>query len=192
MLLIDFFVKIVNPSLPFNIIYSNYRKKFNSIVKYSVKIYVIFLAVSFIWTSAIIITPVLAGMDGFWSELSVYLYTFFSSTCHQLEERSFFISGFPMAVCSRCASIYAAFLLSVILYPFIRGLENTKLPPLWILLLFSVLILLDAVLDISGTLKNTFLTRGVSGFLVGFILPFYLIPGTLNFANEIRNKYLKL
>lgn len=161
-------------------------------MKFSLKIYLIFLLVSFVWTAAIILLPLFANFEGFWQDFSLYGYSFFSSTCHQIEERSFFIFGMPMPVCSRCSTIYFAFLLSVAIYPFAKGIENTKLPPLWILLLFSLFLFLDAVLDISGIFANTFLTRSISGGLLGFILPFFLIPGTLNFANEIRNKYLKL
>jgi hypothetical protein len=42
-----------------------------------------------------------------------------------------------------------------------------------------------------GILKNTFVSRAVTGSLIGIILPYYLIPGTVNFANEIYVKLLK-
>lgn len=160
-------------------------------MKFSLKIYLIFLSVTFIWSLSLILIPYFESLSGKWADISLFGYTFFSSTCHQIEERSFFLFGNPMPVCSRCSTIYFAFLLSVILYPFIRGIDNKKLPSIWILLIVSLLVFLDAVLDISGILKNTFISRSVSGALIGFLLPFYLIPGTINFANEIHLKFLK-
>lgn len=59
-------------------------------------------------------------------------------------------------------------------------------------MIISVFVFLDAVLDMFGIFENTFITRSVSGVLIGYILPLYLIPGALNFANEIRLKYLNL
>lgn len=159
-------------------------------MKFSLKIYLIFLAVTLLWTCSLILIPYLGTLGGNWADISLFGYSFFSSTCHQIEERSFFLFGNPLPVCSRCSTIYFAFLLSVVLYPFLRGIENKKLPSIWILLIVSLFVFLDAVLDISGIIKNTFISRSVSGALIGFLLPFYLIPGTINFANEIHIKFL--
>lgn len=73
----------------------------------------------------------------------------------------------------------------MILYPYIKGLGNKNLPSLF--LLAGALILLggDVLLDMTGVLSNTFITRSISGGIIGFVLPFYLIPGTINFFNEI-------
>lgn len=68
-------------------------------------------------------------------------------------------------------------------------IENKKLPPLWILLLFTLFVILDVLFDITGFIKNSFISRSVSGGLIGFILPFYLIPGTISFTYEIYLKY---
>ena len=158
-------------------------------MRFNLKIYVIFLSVTFLWTLSVYAIPALESLGGVWKTIADYGYVFFSTTCHQLDDRSFFIFGNKVAVCSRCVSVYTAFLAGVILYPFIRSLENTKLPSLWILLLFALFLFLDAVLDYLDILKNTFVTRSITGSLIGVLLPFYLIPGTVNFANEI---YVKL
>lgn len=154
------------------------------------KIYIIILSVSAVWTLFIFLIPIIDGFGGFWSKIADFGYVFYSTTCHQLDERSFRIFGGKVAVCSRCSSAYAAFLLSVTVYPYIKGLGNKNLPSLF--LLAGALILLggDVLLDLTGVLSNTFLTRTVTGGIIGFILPFYLIPGTINFFNEIfvRNK----
>jgi uncharacterized membrane protein len=160
-------------------------------MKFNLKIYLIFLFISIIWTFSVYLIPLFESLGGIFEKLADYGYLFFSSTCHQYNDRSFFIFDSKMAVCSRCTSVYTGFLLGVILYPFIKGYENKKLPSIWILLLFALLIMLDAVLDIFGILKNTFISRSISGSLIGILLPFYLIPGTINFTNEIFKKLTK-
>lgn len=160
-------------------------------MKFNLKIYIIFLSVTLLWTISVYLIPLFANSGGVWKTISDYGYVFFASTCHQIDDRSFFVFGNKMAVCSRCASVYTGFLFGVVLYPFTKGLENKKLPSIWILLSFALLLFLDAVLDTMGILKNTFVSRAVTGSLIGIILPYYLIPGTVNFANEIYVKLLK-
>ncbi len=158
-------------------------------LKFNLKIYIIFLAVTFLWTLSVYLIPVFESLGGVWERIADYGYVFFAATCHQIDDRSFFIFGNKVAVCSRCASVYTAFLAGVILYPFIKGLENKKLPSLWILIIFALLLFSDAALDALDVIKNTFISRAVSGSLIGVLLPFYLIPGSINFANEIYDKY---
>jgi len=93
------------------------------------------------------------------SGISEGIYTFFSTTCHQEESRSFHIFGEMFAVCSRCTIIYFGFLAGVVVYPLFRKLDNTILPSVWILLIAAGLMLLDVVFDVTGVLKNTFITR---------------------------------
>ncbi len=143
---------------------------------------------TFIWTLSIYLIPVFESIGGIFKTFADYGYVFFATTCHQSDERSFFIFENKVAVCSRCVSVYSAFLFGVILYPVIKSLDNKILPSLWILLLFALLLFLDAVLDTLGILKNTFISRAITGSLIGFLLPFYLIPGTINFVNELYDK----
>lgn len=149
------------------------------------RIYLIFFILTLLWNLLIVFAPVFYNSTGILKMLSGFSYSFFSVTCHQLDSRSFHILGVKYAVCSRCLSIYWAFLFSVIIYPFIKGVNNTKLPSLWFLLVPGFLLFLDAVLDLFGIVNNTFLTRSITGALIGFILPFYLIPGFYNFFNEL-------
>jgi uncharacterized membrane protein len=75
------------------------------------------------------------------SELVFRLYG--GPVCHQLPERSLFVFGHQMTVCSRCFAIYAAFLVGCILFAFVR----TKLKP-WNIIYF---ILLCVPMAIDGT-----------------------------------------
>lgn len=160
------------------------------------RIYLIFFIFTLFWNILIIIAPIYNNSAGFLKGISGFSYSFFSVTCHQIDDRSFHILGSKYAVCSRCLSIYWAFLFSVIIYPFIKGFNNTKLPSLWLLLVPGFFVFLDAMLDFLGIFNNTFITRSVTGALIGFVLPFYLIPGFYNFFNELfiyfkKNNYLK-
>lgn len=152
------------------------------------KIYYSFLIVSIVWTAFIFLIPVFDNFGGFFAKIADFGYIFYSTTCHQIDERSFFIFGHKVAVCSRCSSSYVAFLISVIVYPFIRGIDNKKMPSLFLLFTALFLLAADVFLDISGIISNTFLSRMITGGFIGFVLPFYLIPGSVNFFGEIYVK----
>ncbi len=143
---------------------------------------------SFVWTAFIFLVPVFDKIGGFFAEIADFGYIFYSKTCHQIDERSFFIFGNKVAVCSRCSSSYVAFLFSVILYPFIRGIDSRKMPSLFLLFTALFLLAADVFLDISGIISNTFVSRMITGGFIGFVLPFYLIPGSVNFFGEIYVK----
>jgi uncharacterized membrane protein len=149
------------------------------------RIYLIFLIITLLWNVLIIFAPVFYNSTGILKTISGFSYSFFSVTCHQIDSRSYYILGEKYAVCSRCLSIYWSFLISVIIYPFIKGFNNIKLPSLWFLLVPGFFVFLDAILDLFNIVSNTFISRSVSGALIGFVLPFYLIPGFYNFFNEL-------
>ena len=149
------------------------------------RIYLIFLSITLLWNLLIVFAPIFCNSSGILKNISGFSYSFFSVTCHQIDSRSYYLLGEKFAVCSRCLSIYWAFLFSVIIYPFIKGFNNVKLPSLWLLIIPGIIVLFDAAFDFLGIFSNTFLSRSVSGALIGFVLPFYLIPGFVNFINEM-------
>lgn len=155
------------------------------------RIYLIFLTFTLLWNIIIVFGPVFANSEGFLGSLSSFSYSFFSVTCHQIDDRSFHFLGEKLAVCSRCSSIYWAFLFSVIIYPFFKGFNNVKLPSLWILLVPGFIVFLDAAFDFLNVLNNTFVSRSVTGALIGLVLPFYLIPGFYNFGIELSAYFKK-
>ena len=154
------------------------------IKKYQKVIYTSILVFCMLWCAAIIIAPLWHNETGFRGDASEYIYTFFSKSCHQIEGRSLNIAGEKLGVCSRCTSIYFSFLLGVIIYPFIRKLNNIDLPSLVFLAIGAVLVALDAGLDLFDIFKNTYITREISGAVLGVVLPFYIIPGTIRVFYE--------
>lgn len=157
--------------------------------KLSKKVYFIISIISLIWCSLIILTPVLASIQGFPESVSTVLYIFFSNICHQIDDRSYHILGHALGVCSRCSFIYFAFLLGVILYPFIHKLDNVRMPAIWVIITAVILMVGDALLDIFDLFNNTFITRSITGFILGVVLPFYLIPGFTIFSYEIQSYF---
>jgi uncharacterized membrane protein len=149
------------------------------------RIYFIFLSFTLIWNILIVIGPIFHNNSGFLHFLSDFSYSFFSVTCHQIDSRSYHFLGEKYAVCSRCLSIYWSFLFSVIIYPFIKGFNNVKLPSLWLLFIPVIILFFDAAFDFLDVFRNSFISRSVSGALIGFVLPYYLIPGFYNFFNEL-------
>ena len=147
-------------------------------------VYSVILIIAVVWCAGILAAPIWAGEAGVKGGISDYLYTFYSKSCHQDESRSLSISGSLLGVCSRCTFIYFGFLLASIVYPFIRKLSDFRLPALWIILAGAGLIALDVFLDIFGVFENTFLSREITGAILGFILPFYIIPGSISLINE--------
>jgi len=147
--------------------------------------YITILLITLIWCLLVFAAPAFWGFGGVFAEVSSFIYYAFSTTCHQLEDRSFHIFGYKLAVCSRCTSIYVAFLAGTIVYPFLKRFDNVKLPSIWYLLIAAGLLLVDSSLEIFKFQDNTFLSRSATGFILGFILPFYLIPGFVNFVQEV-------
>lgn len=70
------------------------------------------------------------------------------------------------------------------MYPFVKKLNNNNLPSLWILFAGAVLVLIDVGLDTFDIIKNTFLTREITGAILGIILAFFLVPGTIKIFDE--------
>jgi uncharacterized membrane protein len=160
------------------------EKNKEEIKPYQRIVYAVILFIAIIWCAGILIAPFWGGEQGFKKDTSEFLYTFYSTSCHQDDARTLHIAGYELGVCSRCTAIYFSFLLASVLYPFIRKLNNLMLPPLWILLAGAGLVALDAGLDIFGIVENTFISREITGAIIGFILPFYIIPGSIMLVNE--------
>ena len=154
------------------------------IKRYQKVIYTVILAISIIWSGSILLAPYWAGSGGFTETVSNEIYSFFSSSCHQLDSRSHHFGLSKFGVCSRCTSIYFGFLLGVVLYPFVRKLNNIDLPSLFYLFIGVALMLLDVALDLADVQKNSFITREITGGIIGVILPFFIIPGIIRVFYE--------
>jgi uncharacterized membrane protein len=156
----------------------------DSIKRYQKIVYSIILWIAVVWCAGILIAPLWADCTDFRGSTSEFFYNLYGTSCHQEDARSIYIGQHKLGVCSRCTSIYFAFLLATIIYPFVRKLNNLDMPPLWLLIAGAGLVALDAGLDILDITKNTFVTREITGAILGFILPFFIIPGTIRLFHE--------
>ena len=92
----------------------------------------------------------------------------FNGLCHQDPQRSFWINGTPMAVCSRCFGVYAGFSATWILFPvasvFLKFLNGYKR---WLLVGVLVINTIDVVGNFFGLWQNTQFSRFGMGTLIG-------------------------
>ena len=122
--------------------------------------------------SLIVIAPLTAD-----SHVSHSIYRAFAALCHQLPERSYFIDGHKLAVCSRCTGLYAGFAFTMLLYPLLRPLNSTDWPPRERLIWAAVPMAIDFSLTFFGIWENTHTSRLLTGLLLGSVSVFYVMPG---------------
>ncbi len=128
----------------------------------------------------VLVAP-LAAASGH-TEIARGIYRAFSTLCHQLPERSYFIDGHKLAVCSRCTGLYAGFALTLLAYPFIRSLRTTAIPARKWLVLATMPLLIDFTLTFFGLWENTHTSRLITGLLLGSTAVFYVMPGVVDLS----------
>lgn len=146
--------------------------------------YAVLLTGAALWCGAIMLPPLLISSGGEQSVAAVLLYRAFSPVCHQLGDRCVSLAGHPMAVCARCAAIYAGFLIGLVVYPAVRSLDRPVLPPRWFVLAAVVPIVLDAAAGALGLHAVSAATRIVTGVPCGLLLSFIVLPAALQAACE--------
>ena len=140
-------------------------------------VFVLALAASLAWLSAILLAPYLRSRGD--AAAASFLYAVFAPVCHQIPSRSFFVRGFPLAVCARCLGIYAGALAGLLAYPFVRGFSRIGLPAGRLFLLLSLPISLDFAGGAFGLWSSPNGLRAATGFAWGLILPFYFVTGVV-------------
>lgn len=114
----------------------------------------------------------------------------FRWVCHQIPERSFWISGQPMAVCSRCFGIYTGFILGWIGMALISRFKTfTKAfrKPLLVGMVF--ISLADVAGNMLGLWQNTLISRLVLGWLLGFSVAIFFTTAFFNHNIKQRGTY---
>src|SRR5215216_1069266 len=130
---------------------------------------------------ALVVVAPLAAAGGH-GELAQVIYRAFGIICHQLPERSYFVEGHKLAVCSRCTGLYAGFAFTLLLYPLIRSLRTTTTPPRSWLLLAAMPLGVDFSLTFFGIWENTHTSRLLTGALLGSVAVFYVVPGLVDLS----------
>ena len=130
---------------------------------------------------ALVVVAPLAAASGR-GELAQVIYRAFGIICHQLPERSYFIDGHKLAVCSRCTGLYAGFAFTLLLYPLVRSLRTATTPPRSWLLLAAVPLGIDFSLTFFGIWQNTHTSRLLTGAFLGGAVVFYVMPGIIDLS----------
>ncbi|XRO75268.1 DUF2085 domain-containing protein [Methanocaldococcus sp. 28A] len=123
--------------------------------------------------------------------ISFYIYTAYSLICHQLPKRSYFIFGYKMAVCARCFGIYTGYLVGMLIYPFIKKLNDFKIPNKWYLIFALTPMAIDGTTQLIGLRESFNELRFITGFIAGFVSVFYIMPIFLNMVYKYFKKIYK-
>jgi uncharacterized membrane protein len=121
----------------------------------------------------IIGAPILAQQTHYAPSAAVYL--LFSNFCHQIPERSFYITEFPFAVCHRRFGIYLGMALGSLIPVFIHSPAARRT---WIAVA-SVPITVDVLLPSTGLGHSVPIGRLLTGLLFGTMLATFLAQGVL-------------
>jgi uncharacterized membrane protein len=138
--------------------------------------------------SLIVVAPLAAA--GGYNGAAFAIYRAFGVLCHQIPERSYFIDGHKLAVCSRCTGIYAGFAFTLLLYPLVRSLRNTATPPRSLLILAALPLAIDFSLTFFGIWDNTHTSRLLTGLLLGSVAVFYVMPGIIELSLRAVTKQI--
>jgi|ERR1051325_10100685 uncharacterized membrane protein len=130
---------------------------------------------------ALVVLAPLAAAGGH-DQLAQVIYRAFGIFCHQRPERSYFIEGHKLAICSRCTGLYAGFAFTLLLYPLVRSLRITTTPPRSVLLLAAVPLGIDFSLTFFGIWENTHTSRLLTGLFLGSVAVFYVMPGLMDLS----------
>jgi uncharacterized membrane protein len=116
------------------------------------------------------------------------LYTFFSYLCHQIPQRTFHLSGEPLAVCTRCFGVYLGIVLGFAVYPLWRDTDHSEPPPRLWLFLSLVPIGIDWSLTVLDVWENTSISRALTGLILGVVCATFILPALVEvFRNLGRN-----
>ena len=103
------------------------------------------------------------------------LYLSFSTICHQIPERSFFILGYSFPVCERCSGIYLGLLLgSLVEARFVHRSSTAR--RVWVLAA-CIPMLSDFLLSFSGIWIGTGPGRFLTGLWFGCLISALLVRG---------------
>ncbi|MGH9769501.1 MAG: DUF2085 domain-containing protein [Blastocatellia bacterium] len=175
-------------SLPLAVL-TNAKQMKTTAISNAMIVYAALMTLSILWMALILAAPWLMAERHFLASATIYQW--FSAVCHQTPERSFYFRGRPMGVCSRCASVYAGFVIGLLLYPFLRDVREDRFPPRWILIGAAIPAVVDFTGGVLGLFANTFLSRALTGILFGAVAAFYVTPGIVSALNDWRAGFAK-
>ena len=119
-----------------------------------------------------LVAPALLAVG--WNQLAQLIFWAYSSICHQMPERSFFVFGQQMAFCERNTAIFGAFFLFGMVYILLR--RRLKSLPEWLVVAYSLPIAVDGFTQLFGWRESTWELRLVTGAFFGLASVWYVFP----------------
>ena len=152
------------------------------------KAYIFLVIIAGFWCMLILSVPILKyfGFSGY----SFVINFVFSSICHQLPERSFYIFNEKLAVCYRCTSLYFSFWFGILLYPVIKKILKNRIPDRNIILFPILFICADFILGnlrIYQWMPITIFTGALFGLAASYIVVF----GFIEFFESLKFREVK-
>ena len=128
--------------------------------------------------------PILASRAYYGTASCIYLV--FSKVCHQMPDRSFFIAGFPLAICHRCSGMYLGFILgSLFRNPFLQQSPGVRR----MYILASIIPLaVDVALPFAGIGTGSPISRFLTGLFFGTMLSSLLLYGIIDLLGDSRRR----
>ncbi|QYO65948.1 DUF2085 domain-containing protein [Leptolyngbya sp. 7M] len=162
---------------------SNFNVSESAIKRQAKIVWLVALFATLIWLVLIIAPALLRALD--LSPGADAIFAFFGSLCHQIPERSFYLSGQQLAVCSRCFGVYFGLFVSLLIYPLWRVIDDIEpLPRKWLLL--SVLPMsLDWSLTIFNIWENNHASRFITGMILGGACSIYILPALVEIFRNL-------
>jgi uncharacterized membrane protein len=145
------------------------------------------LAVTAVMVCGLVVAAPVA-LTGNHETIAVTIYAGFSKVCHQLSERSFYLAGHPLAVCSRCTGLYAGFTALLLFYPLARSLKSTDAPPRKWFFWATAPMAIDVGVRLLGIWDNTHSSRFFTGALLGAVSVFYVMPGVIDLSLRFQRR----
>lgn len=127
------------------------------------------------------LAPYLASVGQ--NEAAIAIYNFYSYTCHQRADRSWFIFGQQMAYCERDTAIYLAVLLGGLAFTFQR---RTRPLGFRTYLLLITPMAIDGFTQLFGWRESDWLLRTVTGALFGFAGVWLAYPYFESAAEDLK------
>lgn len=112
------------------------------------------------------------------------IYLVYSTVCHQMPTRSFFIFGHKMAFCQRDTAVYGTIFAAGVLYGLLR--PRVKPLPLWAAILMALPMAVDGTGQIFRLWESTPWSRVITGALFGLALVWLVYPYVDEAFAEIR------
>ena len=96
--------------------------------------------------------------DKFW----IFLMRFFSKTCHQKSDRSFFFYNYQFPICSRCTGLLIGYILGII------SLFLKFKISIIVSIIFMAIMFIDWFIQYKKILYSTNIRRFLTGLFCGF------------------------